>query len=74
MRRPDTTPTSTADLATMITEVEREMHEAARALRFEEAALLRDELVALRAMEHIEPAGSGLIPVPEEALVEAASD
>ncbi len=42
-------------IATMIKELQAEMKEAARQLEFEKAAVLRDQIVALRRTEQIEP-------------------
>ena len=39
------------DLAKLIKQVEREMKEAAKALEFERAAALRDQLMELRALQ-----------------------
>ena len=49
MVSPDTLAADDPDLVRTAAEVERLMLEAADALRFEEAALLRDELHALRS-------------------------
>ncbi len=42
-------------IATMIRELQTEMKEAARRLEFEKAAVLRDQIVALRRTEQLEP-------------------
>jgi excinuclease ABC subunit B len=42
---------STEDLARLIKQIEKEMKDAARALEFEKAAALRDQLVQLRGIE-----------------------
>jgi excinuclease ABC subunit B len=39
------------ELARLIRQIEKEMKEAAKALEFEKAALLRDQLVELRRIE-----------------------
>ena len=39
------------ELQTLIQQVEKEMKEAAKALEFERAAVLRDQLVELRRIE-----------------------
>ncbi len=44
------------DLSAMISQIEAEMLAAAEELRFEEAALLRDELALLRAQDPEEAA------------------
>ena len=46
---------SPANVSTMIRELETEMKEAAAQLEFEKAALLRDQIVALRRTEQVEP-------------------
>ena len=46
---------SPANVSTMIRELETEMKEAAAQLQFEKAALLRDQIVALRRTEQVEP-------------------
>jgi excinuclease ABC subunit B len=51
--------TDDADVAAVIAELEQEMQEAAEALEFERAALLRDQVRALRAGEHLQPTGEG---------------
>jgi len=47
------------DLAKLIKQVEREMKEAAKALEFERAAALRDQLMELRALQINERVGAG---------------
>ena len=50
---------SADDLAKLIKQVEREMKEAAKALEFERAAALRDQLMELRALQINERVGAG---------------
>jgi excinuclease ABC subunit B len=47
------------DVAAVISELEIEMEEAASALEFEKAALLRDQIKALRSGEAFKPSGRG---------------
>ena len=47
------------DLARLIKQIEKEMKDAARALEFEKAAALRDQLVELRGLEFQEKVQSG---------------
>jgi excinuclease ABC subunit B len=42
------------ELARLIKQIEKEMKEAARALEFEKAAALRDQLMELRALQVVE--------------------
>ncbi len=50
---------SADDLAKLIKQVEREMKEAAKALEFEKAAALRDQLMELRGLQINERVGAG---------------
>ena len=47
------------DVAAVIAEIEEEMQDAAERLDFERAALLRDQIKALKTGEFRKPAGSG---------------
>lgn len=49
---------STEDLARLVKQVEKEMKDAARALEFEKAAALRDQLVELRGIETLRKVGA----------------
>ncbi len=55
----DVADLSADDLAKLIKQVEREMKEAAKALEFERAAALRDQLMELRALQINERVGAG---------------
>jgi excinuclease ABC subunit B len=55
----DVTDLAADDLAKLIKQVEREMKEAAKALEFERAAALRDQLMELRALQINERVGAG---------------
>jgi excinuclease ABC subunit B len=59
------------DVAAVIAEIEEEMQEAAEALEFERAALLRDQIKALKTGEYRKPTGGGktskLYAVPKSA-------
>ncbi len=55
----DAADLSADDLAKLIKQVEREMKEAAKALEFEKAAALRDQLMELRGLQINERVGAG---------------
>jgi excinuclease ABC subunit B len=60
------------DVAAVIAELEDEMQEAAEALEFERAALLRDQIKALKTGEYRKPAAGarsakGLYSAPKRA-------
>jgi excinuclease ABC subunit B len=67
------------DVAVALQDLEREMLEAAEALEFERAAMLRDQIAEIRGLSGLKPAkggggaGSGRRPVPPKAKAAAGT-
>ncbi len=59
----------TAELDRVIKELDRQMKEAAKALEFEKAALLRDQIVELKGVLALQQAGAKNAPIWEQDRV-----
>ncbi len=59
----------TAELDRVIKELDKQMKEAAKALEFEKAALLRDQMIELKGLLALQQAGAKNAPIWEQDRV-----